>query len=120
MIALQLEDKATSNYDWRALSYDRLYSSTSIMSLQDLDSLINLLKSDPALRQRLIGCSTVTEASELLHEAGYSLSEQELLSLRSSSQVEGLNDTDLEAVAGGAGDKNSNAETCRNQGCEGR
>jgi predicted ribosomally synthesized peptide with nif11-like leader len=90
------------------------------MSLQDLDSLINLLKSDPELRQKLTGCGTVAEASELLRDSGYSLSEQELLSLRSNVQVQGLSDTDLEAVAGGAGDKNSNAETCRNQGCQGR
>jgi predicted ribosomally synthesized peptide with nif11-like leader len=87
------------------------------MSLQDLDSLINLLKADPELRQKLTGCGTVAEASELLRDSGYSLSEQELLSLRSNVQVQGLSDTDLEAISG---DKNSNAETCRNQGCQGR
>lgn len=90
------------------------------MSLQDLDSLINLIKADQELRQRLGSCATLGEASELLRAAGYSLSEQELLSLRSSASAQELSDVELEGVAGGAGDKNSNADTCRNRGCAGR
>ena len=89
------------------------------MSLQDLDSLINLIKVDPELRQKLSRCVTVAAACDLLRSAGYSLSEQELLSLRSSANTQELMDVELEAVAGGR-DKNSNADTCVNRGCVGR
>lgn len=90
------------------------------MSSQDLDSLINLIKADHELRQQLTCCGTLAEAGELLSAAGYSLSEQELLSLRSSASAQELSDMELEGVAGGSGDKNSNADTCVNRGCQGR
>jgi predicted ribosomally synthesized peptide with nif11-like leader len=89
------------------------------MSNQDLDSLINLIKVDHELRQQLASCGTVAEASELLSAAGYSLTEHELLSLRSSASAQELSDVELEGVAGG-GDKASNADTCHNRGCQGR
>jgi len=90
------------------------------MSNQDLDSLINLIKADHELRQQLTSCGTVAEASELLCAAGYSFSEQELLSLRSSASAQELSDMELEGVAGGERDKYSNADTCVNRGCQGR
>lgn len=88
------------------------------MTLQDLDSLINLIKSDPELRRQLAACASVAQANELIRAAGYDLSADEILSLRSNLGAQDLSDAELEGVAGG-NDKNSNGDTCRNRGCPG-
>ena len=89
------------------------------MSLQDLDALLNLIKADPELRNKLAACVTPEQAQEQISAAGFSLSIDEILSLRSGVGAMQLSDAELEGVAGGAGDKNSNADTCRNRGCPG-
>lgn len=88
------------------------------MSIQDLDSLINLIKADSSLRQRLASCATPAAAAEIIQAAGYSLSVEEILHLRSNLGAMELSDAELEGVAGGR-DKNSNADTCINRGCPG-
>ena len=88
------------------------------MTIQDLDSLLNLIKADPELRQKLAGCATPEAAQEVVAAAGYTFSIEDILSMRSNLGAMDLSDAELDAVAGGR-DKNSNGDTCRNQGCPG-
>jgi predicted ribosomally synthesized peptide with nif11-like leader len=88
------------------------------MTIQDLDSLLNLIKADPDLRHKLTACATPKAAQEVIAAAGYTLSIEEILSMRSNLGAMNLSDAELEGVAGGR-DKNSNGDTCRNHGCPG-
>jgi predicted ribosomally synthesized peptide with nif11-like leader len=88
------------------------------MTTQDFDSLLNLIKADPDLRKKLEACETAEAAQRMVAAAGYNMSVDEMLSLRSNSAALGLTDAELESVAGGR-DKNSNGDTCRDHGCPG-
>lgn len=88
------------------------------MTIQDLDSLLNLIKADPELRQKLAACATPEAAQEVVAAAGYTVSIEDILGMRSNLGAMDLSDAQLEAVAGGR-DKDSNADTCRNRGCPG-
>ena len=88
------------------------------MTIHDLDSLLNLIKADPELRKQLAACTTPEAAQKVVEAAGYVMSAEEILSIRSNSAALDLSDAELEGVAGGR-DKNSNGETCRNRGCLG-
>ena len=88
------------------------------MTIQDLDSLLNLIKADPDLREKLATCATPEAANEVVSAAGYTLSIEEILSMRSSLGAMDLSDAELEGVAGGI-DKNSNGDSCKNRGCPG-
>ena len=71
------------------------------MSKQDLDALINLLKADPNLRSQLAACSSVEEAESIIQAAGFLLSADEILGLRSGAVAFDLTDAELEGVSGG-------------------
>lgn len=88
------------------------------MSKQDLDALLNLIKADLELRNQLAACTTPEQAQEIITAAGFAVSVDEILSLRSGIAAMELSDANLEGVAGGR-DKGSNADTCRNRGCPG-
>jgi predicted ribosomally synthesized peptide with nif11-like leader len=86
------------------------------MAIQDLDSLLNLIKADADLRKKLSDCATPEAAQEVVSAAGYTLSVEEILSMRSNLGAMDLSDAELEGVAGGS---KTNKETCLNQGCPG-
>ena len=86
------------------------------MTIQDLDSLLNLIKADADLRKKLSDCATPEAAQEVVSSAGYTLSIEEMLSMRSNLGAINLSDAELEGVAGGG---KTNSDTCVNRGCPG-
>lgn len=70
------------------------------MSQEQIKALIEALKSNPQLQQKLSTATSIEEATTLAAEAGYSISVDDITQAVSSSSLE-LSDAELEAVAGG-------------------
>ncbi len=71
------------------------------MSQEQLDALLAKLKDDASLQERLQAATSATEAAEIVEQAGFEVTIEELLAHRASSAGE-LSDAELEGVAGGS------------------
>ncbi len=78
-----------------------LSPSSLTMSQEQLDALLAKLKEDNTLQERLQAVNCAEEAAEIVSQAGFEVSIEELLAHRASTAGE-LSDAELEGVAGGS------------------
>jgi len=71
------------------------------MSEEQLQSLLEKLRHDPALVQKLKAASDLEEGLALIKAEGFDVSKAELLRYQARQTLE-MNDQELEGVAGGA------------------
>ena len=72
------------------------------MSEEQLSALLSKLKEDAGLREKLQGAGDLDAAVALAKEAGFDVSKADWVKYQAKQTLE-LSDEDLEGVAGGAG-----------------
>ncbi len=87
------------------------------MSEEQLSALLDKLKEDAGLREKLQGAGDLDAAVAMAQEAGFDLSKADWLKYQAKQTLE-LSDEELEGVAGGT--KSSDNYTHCKERCEGR